>query len=181
MALGSAALLAAAACAGGPDLARAVTVEEGRRTTVRLLQFTDGRVFTVQNKSSGSAAEVYSDARADAMTKVVDDELLQRLLDVFAEKGLFAVAGSAVPAEAKDAIVVQQSDRRFVFHRQAFPPGQQQPFYEAKAYFLSVYNQATAYHTADIRRGDLEDETSRVQSSGDAARRRLEQLQGRRK
>lgn len=181
VALTTAAWLTAAGCAGGPSLDRALTIESGRRTVVHLMQFRDGRVFTVQNASSGSQAEVYSDARTNTMTKVVDDEMLQRLLDVFAEKGLFAVASSAVPAEASDALVVQQGDRRFVFTRHAFPRGKEQPFREAKAYFLTVYNQATAYHTSKIHRGDLENESERAQSSGSAARGKLEQLKGRRK
>ncbi len=174
---GSAALLAAAACASGPSLERALTIEQGRRTTVRLMQFTEGRVFTLQNKSSGSAAEVYSDTRSDTMTKVVDDEMLQKLLDVFAERGLFASASSRAPAEADDAVIVEQGDRRFVFHRRA--PGAAASYGEAMGYFLNVYNQAEAFHSSTIHLGDLRAERSRVQTDADTARRKLERLKGR--
>lgn len=177
VALGSAALLAAAACASGPSLHRVLTVENGRRTTVRLVQFTEGRVFTLQNGSSGSAAEVYSDARSDTLTKVIDDGLLQNLLDVFAERGLFAAASPRAPAEANDAIIVEQDDRRFVFHRAA--PGAAGSYDEARAYFLEAYNLAEAFHSSTIHRGDLEAEDSRARRSGEAARQKLERLGGR--
>jgi len=172
-----AAFLAAAGCVGGPSLPRAVQIEPGRRTTVRLMQFADGLVFTLQNASSGSAADVYSDPKGDHQTKVLADAQLQALLDVFTEKGMFAQGTASVPSDARDALVVQQNDRRWVWSRRS---AADQQFTEVKAYFLSLYNDATAYHAnsnngrAGDSRPDLKAENDRVRSEAAAAKRKLE-------
>lgn len=162
-----AAFCAAAGCAGVPSLPRAVTVEEGRRTTVRLIQFADGgRAFTLQNDSSGRAVEVYSDTQIDPATKVVSDVQLQRLLDVFADSGLFVGASSSVPAEARSAIIITQNGRRHALHGAFYEAARKQAFSRAQAYFLTVYNGATAYHSADLHRRDLEAERDRARRDG---------------
>lgn len=160
-------------CAG-PSLARAITVQSGSRTTVRLMQFVDGRVFTLQNASSGTARDVYSERSTDDLTKVVDDAQLQTLLDTFAEEGLYAGASSSAPSDARDALVIAQGDRRLVLH--ARTPSKEGPlsYSRARAYFLAVYNQATAYHSSDIDPRTLKEEQDRARYDGQRAVRDLE-------
>ena len=165
-----AAIFAAAGCAGAPNLPRVLAVQEGQRTTVRLMQFGSGQTFTLQNRSSGRKVEVYSNNQYDLATKVVADAQLQALLDVFAEHGLFAGATHSVPPEARSAIVIRQGERRYVFHDRNIAADAGQRFRQAQAYFLSVYNNATAYHSAEINRADLEAEKNRANSAGAATK-----------
>ncbi|MCR9247621.1 MAG: hypothetical protein NXI31_21560 [bacterium] len=161
-----------------------MTVHPGERTTVRMVQFNGGRMFTLQNASSGSAHDVYKNKRSDPLTKVVDDELLQRLLDVLAERGLFQTATPAAPSSARDALIIDHNSpgsgsRRYVIHREGLPLAEAQRYLEAKKYFLDVYNRAEAFHTADINRTDLRNEGDRARYDADRARRKLERLKER--
>jgi hypothetical protein len=171
----AAAFFGSGGCVGGPNLSRELEVRPGERTTVRLMQFQQNQVLTLQNASSGSANEVYSDRRTDPLAKVVDDAQLQALLDVLAEKGLFKLGAASVPPDARDALVVQQNDRRWVFSRRLAGMQQEElQFHEAKAYFLSVWNGATSYHSADVDRADLRAEQARVKSDAREAVRKID-------
>lgn len=165
-------------CVGTPNLPRVVQVQEGQRTTVRLIQFADGQTMSLQNLSSGSASDVYSPkdpTKQDPMAKVVKDAQLQALLDVLAEKGLHSSGSQSVPPDARDALLVEQKGQRWVlFRRQAGMQQDELPFHEAKAYFLSVWNGATAYHTGNV---DLRGENERVRAEAQAAQRRLLEVQ----
>jgi hypothetical protein len=174
------AAVVAAGCAAGPSLPRGLAIEAGRRTRVEWTQVSTGQTFALQNASSGTQREVYSDHRTDELTKVVDDADLQALLDVLTEKGLFAQAAPEPAAAARDLLVVRQGDRRWIWSRLRGMPGGDAAFQEAKAYFLSVYNAAVAFHTPDAR-PDLKAEDDRVRTSGSAARERLERQQLERK
>lgn len=168
-------LLTLGSCIGGPDLARAVQVQPGQRTSVRLLQGPGAQALTLQNASSGKAEKVYSNPASDPLTKVVTDAQLQTLLDVFAERKLFETALPTPPADARDALVVQQGERSWVFARRLAGLQQQEmAFHEAKSYFLSVWNGATAYHTSDIDRADLRAEQERVKTGSREAVQKLD-------
>lgn len=171
----AAALFGSGGCVGGPNLPREVQVQQGERTLVRLMQFQQNQAMSLQNASSGSANDVYSDRRADPLAKVVSDAQLQALLDVLAEKGVFKLGASSVPPDARDALVVQQGNRRWVICRRQ--PGLQQeelPFHEAKAYFLSVWNSATSYHSADVDPADLRAEQERIKAGSRGAVQKLD-------
>lgn len=171
----AAAFLLSGGCVGGPNLPRVVQVTTGQRTTVKLVPFTGGQVFTLQNKSSGSAEKVYSERTTDPMTKVIDDDQLQKLLDVFAEKGAFRSGTATVPPDARDALLVQQGDQRWAFYRRlAGMQEQELAFHEAKSYFLSVWNGAIAYHTTDQDRVDLRAEGDRVRTQSQASKKKLQ-------
>ncbi len=170
----AAACALAGGCASGPNLPRALAIEAGRRTTVRMMQFSTGQVFSLQNASSGSADDVYSDKRADPLAKVIPDEQLQKLLDVLAEKGAFQ-GTSTVPPDARDALIVQQDEKRWAFYRrQAGLQQEELAFHEAKAYFLSVWNGATAYHTTDPDTTDLKAAQDKAKADAQAMKRKLE-------
>jgi hypothetical protein len=83
-----------------------------------------------------------------------------------------------MPPDVRDALVVDQGERHWVWaRRRADGPTEAAAFQEALAYFLEVYNSSTAYHPSD-RKPDLEAEQDRVQREAETARRRLEKLQG---
>lgn len=156
-------------CASGPSLARAVTVEAGEPTRVTLTQTSTSTTFLLQNASSVEAATFYGDRQAQALGKLVDDAQLQALLDVFAEGGLFANAAPAAPAGARNALVVQQGGQRWIWTERQ--PG----FQQGRAWFLEVFNDATAYRAGDPKAPpDLRAENERVRSGSDAARRKLQ-------
>jgi hypothetical protein len=171
----AAAFLFVSGCVGGPNLPRVVQVQEGQRTTVRLIQFSNGQAMSLQNASSGSAGEVYSKDTSNPFAKVIKDAQLQALLDVLADKGMYSADSASVPPDARDALLVDQGSKRWVLYRRH--AGMQQdelPFHEAKSYFLSVWNGATAYHTGNP---DLKGENDRVRAEAEAARRKLLEIQ----
>ncbi|MBL8730162.1 MAG: hypothetical protein JNM25_17195 [Planctomycetes bacterium] len=175
----SAVLLAAsffAGCASDPGLPRAVTIEDGRPVRVQLQRLRERQTFLLQNASSADTAAFYRDA--SPLAKVVPDRQLQALLDVLAAKGMFAAATDAVPPDARDVLVVDATDHRWTWaRRRSATPAEIAAFQEALAYFLEVYNSSTAYHPSD-RVPDLEAERDRVRQQAEAARLRLERLQG---
>jgi hypothetical protein len=164
-------------CQGGPELARSVTIEPGKPTHVTLVQVQGQMQFVLQNESSGAAASVYSSEKANPLAKVVADEQLQALLDVFTEKGLFATSITTVPPDARDILFVEQPGRRWTWaRRRAGIQEAEGDFHEAKAYFLELYNSATAYHRGTTDRPDLLSEQDRVKAEADAAKKKLENL-----
>ena len=164
-------------CQSAPSLPRSVTIESGQPTHVTLVQVQGGMKFELQNASSGDAAAVYSDAKANPLAKVVPDAQLQALLDVFTQKGMFAASTTSVPPDARDVLAVDQPGRRWTWvRRQAGVQAAEADFHEAKAYFLEVYNSATAWHRGSGARPDLLSEQSRVKADADAAKRKLENL-----
>jgi hypothetical protein len=180
-ALLTAVALLGASCAGGAAAHRLVEVRAGERTTVRFVQFTGGqRVFVLQNESSGTAADVYSDGR-NQLTKVMVDSDLQALIDAFHAAGLSAKAPSSAPTEAREALIVEHGGRRWVWCRQrAGMQAEEAGFHTAKARFLDAYNTATAFHAGDPQSPpDLRGERDRAQSGNTATQQKLGAPQGR--
>lgn len=161
------------ACAGG-----APRVIQGQRTVVRYVQFEPERMLTLQNRSSGSPEEIYSDPQVEPGTKVVDDARLQALLNLFAEHGMFARDERSVAAAARDALVVQQGDRRMTWsrlHKLGVDPAEQ-PFFACRQAFLEAYDAATAMQKP-LERPDLGAEQERIQQGSAEAQRKLLELQ----
>ncbi|MBX3461857.1 MAG: hypothetical protein KF830_01690 [Planctomycetes bacterium] len=165
-------------CATGPDLPRAVTVVAGKPVRVLLRQGKDGLVFVLQNASSTTAADFY-DGDMPPLAKIAPDDQVQMLLDILADKGMFAAAEPA-PADARDLLVVEQGDRRWSWaRRRGAPAAEQTAFLEARGYFLAVYNESLAYHPADAEhRPDLMAERDRMRREAEATRRRLQRSPG---
>ena len=164
-------------CQSAPSLPRSVTIESGQPTHVTLVQVQGGMKFELQNESSGDAAAVYSNASANPLAKVVPDAQLQALLDVFTAKGMFTTSVASVPPDARDVLTVDQPGRRWTWvRRQLGVQAAEADFHEAKAYFLEVYNSATAWHRGSGERPDLLSEQSRVKADADAAKKKLENL-----
>ncbi len=146
-------LLLAACAASSPRLARAITIEPGNRTRVVLQEPSAGASFVLQNRSSGSRAQVYGDARGDAMAKVVDDNRMQQLLDVLAEQGLFAHATATQDASARAAITVEHQDRVYCWTRAPRHKHNTdviRQFDECRGYVLAVFNSETSYHARQL-------------------------------
>lgn len=175
----SAVLLAAgffAGCASDPGLPRAVTIEDGRPVRVQLQRVRERQTFLLQNASSAEPADFYRDA--SPFGKIVPDAQLQALLDVLAAKGMFATGTTSVPPDARDVLVVDQAGQRWIWARRRLGVQQDEAaFHEARAYFLEVYNSSTAYRPSALP-PDLKAEGERVRQEAEAARARLEHLQG---
>jgi hypothetical protein len=149
-------LLLLAGCAGPSTLPRAVEVEEGRRVRVALTD-ASGRTLAMQNLSSGSRTEVYSDRGAAAQPKVIRDADLQTLLDALAERGMFENASPAAAPGARSTIVVETPDRSWIWSRPAVDPSKspdEQPlvgrYDEARAYVLFIYNSEMSFHAGSV-------------------------------
>ncbi len=149
-------LLLLAGCAGPSALPRAVTVEAGRRTSIALLD-SSGRVFAMQNLSSGSRKVVYSDQGAAAQQKVIRDSDLQTLLDALAERGMFQNASPTAAPGARSSIVVETPERSWHWSRPSVDPTrspEEQPmvrqYDEARAYVLYVYNSEMSFHAGSV-------------------------------
>lgn len=116
-----------------------------------------GRSFALQNLSSGSRPEVYSDTRGTTLAKVLPDADLQQLLDVLASKGMFLRASAAHAPDARSVIAVEQPERAYYWSRPAVDPSKgpdDQPlvkaFDEGRAYVLAIYNSEIAYHAGSL-------------------------------
>ncbi|MCB9887832.1 MAG: hypothetical protein H6838_20270 [Planctomycetes bacterium] len=165
-------------CASGPDIASGPRLEPGRRTTVRFVQFTTGQAFSLQNASSGSADEIYSDKRADRLTKVVSDGEVQALVDILAEHGMFTYGAAAAPSDAREALVVEFPGKRWVWTRPRLPgDAVEAAFQDARGYFLALYNMSVAYHSMPGDEvPDLAGQRERIQRDAAAAREKLLRL-----
>lgn len=169
------------ACQGGPRLARAVTIQDGERTIVRL-HSGPSLVLTLENASARTSGAAYGNARSpdELGRKVVADADLQALLDVFAERGMFAQTVATLPPDARDVLLVESGGQRWQWARRQ--PGVQateQDFHEARAYFLSLYNSNVAFHGTDANRPNFISEQVRASTAAANARARLEELRRR--
>jgi hypothetical protein len=148
-------LLLFAACAASS--AAAPRVEEGQRTRVLLTDTRSGRTIVLQNVTSGSRSEVYREGGGDEMVKVVEDQELQRLLDVLAEQGMFDHAGAAPAPGATSVLAVEQPGRAFVWSRPVATVDsldRVRAFDLGRGCVMTVYNAATSYHASDLKSAD---------------------------
>lgn len=174
-------VVVAAACSSGPRLKRSVEVQAGQRTVVRLLDVRGTLALSLRNASAQETTAVYTPNShdIDPGAKVVDDANLQTLLDVFSEKGLFERALADVPADARDALVVEQGQRRWIFARRQLGLQQaEQSFHEARAEFLALYNSSVAYHGTGEARPNFRAENARAQTDAQKAKTNLEKKSG---
>lgn len=140
-------LLAAGGLGACNALPRVVEVREGQPTTITLVP-RRGTQLTLQNESSGYAADVYSDG-ADRNRKVVPDAELQALLDIYAAEQLFELSAPDAPANARDVLRLQQAGRAWVWARRgSMLDDREAGFAKALEYFLRLYNGNTAFHSA---------------------------------
>jgi|KBSSwiStaDraftv2_1062776.scaffolds.fasta_scaffold472017_2 hypothetical protein len=167
-------LFAACAASSAASLPRAVTIAPGERIRVELADRTSQRTFALQNVSSGPRSNVYGGA--DSLLKVVDDQELQRLLDVLAAQGMFDHAGPAADPGSKAAIVVETPQRRYVWSRpQPIPANYDalQQFEAGRGYVLALYNSETAYHGGTLEnfapktRADIENKSAEARGHRD--------------
>ncbi|MFM1872984.1 MAG: hypothetical protein RL398_2406 [Planctomycetota bacterium] len=164
-------------CAGGPDVASGPPIEPGRRTLVRYVQFGTGQAFSLQNASSGKREDVYSDPQRDRMVKVVSDGELQALLDIFADQGMFGQAAAVASTDARECLVVESPERRWVWTRPRNGGPLDNAFGDARAYFLALYNTSVAYHGSEKEPPpDLAGQKDRIQRDAAAAREKLLKL-----
>lgn len=182
-AAGAAALLLCCQCASGPNLPRVVTVVEGERVRVSFTEVSDNRTLSLQNVSSGAKETVYKDPKSDLGTKVVDDARLQLLLDMLAQAGMFQRTAPVASSTARELLVVEQGGRKLVWSRGPVKVDgieAVQAFDQARAYFLAMFNAATAFHSRNWDKFELVEEQARMEASGKVARERWDQ-QGARK
>lgn len=139
-------LLGAAGLVACSTLPRSLTVRTGEASTFSLLS-RRGPKLTLRNDSSRPAELVYSQA-SDQMCKVVPDSELQALLDVFTAEKLFELSMEHIPAKARDVLQLQHNGKIWYWARRgSFTDPREAAFNKARAYFLSLYNGSTAYHS----------------------------------
>jgi hypothetical protein len=173
------ALLAALAsgCASGPAASGAPEVLANQRTLVRYVQFGSGQILSLQNASSGTKAEVYSDPQRDRMVKVIGDGELQALIQIFGDYGMFRAGAATASVDARECLVVETPARRWVWARRRGPGVEDPDFHQARSIFLSLYNASVAYHGDQSGPApDLASQQQRIQQDAAAARERLLRL-----
>jgi hypothetical protein len=160
-------LLLLAQCASSPSLPRQLAITKGQRTRVMLQGSEGGSLATtlaLQNESAGSRDNVYSDAGGDRVTKVVEDADLQTLLDVLASESFFQYAAETPAPGSREAIAVEQGDRRWVFSRPT-PRSPDDPVYASylsfrrcHEYVRTSYNKVMSFHAQNLSGADLKRE-----------------------
>jgi hypothetical protein len=176
------------ACSSAPRLERALAIQPGQRTTVRLLQVNGSLALSLRNASAQHLNAIYTENShgIDPGAKVVDDVNLQTLLDLFSERGMFAAGLGAVPAGTRDALIVEQGERRWVWalsndrlaRRAAIERGSrdEQTFHEARAEFLALYNSSMAFHGTGTAKPNFDAEGRRAATDGAKARAKMMSL-----
>ncbi|HLQ36382.1 MAG TPA: hypothetical protein VK348_01175 [Planctomycetota bacterium] len=169
-------LLLLGQCSSAPAPRRELEVQKGQRTSVSLTQTATGQSIAMQNESAGSRVEVYSDRNNDRAPKVIDDAQMQALLDVLAAYGFFANAVPLPDGDAREFLAIEQGDRRWVWSRNVRADAAVvQAFGQARGYVMALYNQTTGYQARTISAKDLDAERQRIEQSGEAAKRKLQQ------
>jgi hypothetical protein len=166
-----------AQCASQAGLPHVVTIASGKRTRVLLTQIDSRQTLALQNESSGSQKQIYSDSAGDLAEKVVADDELQRLVDLLAQQGMFQKAGAGAAPGAKELLVVEQDGKRWIWSRlnaAQTTADELMAFSRARTYVMAVYNSAVAYHTRKLTGKDLEAERERVLQSSKAALQKAE-------
>lgn len=164
------------ACAAQPGTSKGPRVELGRRAMVRYVQVASGQAFSLRNTSSGSKAEVYGDPQRDRLTKVIGDATLQALIDVLGEQGMFLHSQPVASNDAKECLVVELPERKWVWTKTRGSSAEP-AFVAARGYFLTMYNQTTAYHgSSGEAPPNLAEQNERLQRDAAAAREKLLQL-----
>lgn len=172
-------LLAALAsgCASGPTASGAPEVLANQRTLVRYVQFGPGQILSLQNASSGTKEEVYSDPQRDRMVKVIGDGELQALISIFGDYGMFQSGAANASVDARECLVVETPSRRWVWTRRRGPGVEDPDFHQARSIFLALYNASVAYHGDQSGPApDLASQQQRIQQDAAAARERLLRL-----
>lgn len=172
-----------AACAGpAPSKPRVLTVDGHQRTRVQLVQLGGGPVLTLQNESVGSRSEVYSDDLGDPTAKVLEDAALQALVDVLTDQDFFERAAGAAAPGARELVVIEHGDRRWVLSR-PLPRSADDPAFQAfqqcRGYVLALYNQTMAYHSGrGLDAEALKRQQDALRRQADDARARLDAGKG---
>ncbi len=141
-----AALLAVSQCSSGPALRRQLTVEAGKKIVVAYVQ-ARGPALTMINTSGLSKTEAKAALAEDPSLKVVPDDQLQRVLDVFGGNGYFAFATTAGSTRFSHILVATDQARH------ALPSGNEGPraaeattaFGHCLSVFFAVYNATDSY------------------------------------
>lgn len=128
------------------SLPRSLVVRPGETSVFSLIS-RKGPKLTLRNDSGGNPDTVYSEA-ADQLAKVIPDGEMQALFDVFTADKLFELSMPAVPGNARDVLRLEQGGNTWYWVRRgSFVDPREQAFNTARAYFLSLYNGSTAYHS----------------------------------
>jgi hypothetical protein len=169
----------ATACGSAPSLPRAVALAEGDKVAVHMVQAKNQLTLTLYNGSAVAA----EDGNRQVGAKVVADADMQALLDIFAEKGLFERGLPQPPPQALDLLCVDAGGKRWHWGRtQLGVQAAEANYYEARSYFLALYNSSEAFHDGAAfrqqmgERPNFEDQRGRAARSSAAARNKLEQL-----
>lgn len=139
-------LIAAIGLAGCSSLPRSVTIEQGKSSSFALVS-KNGPVLTLRNDSGGHKGDVYSGGQ-DTLAKVVPDAEMQALLDIFTAEDLFKLSLPSLPGGARDVLRFESGGKRWFWARRgSYTDPREAAFNKARAYFLSLYNGSTAYHS----------------------------------
>lgn len=168
-------LLAAIGLAGCSSLPRSLTIEQGK-TAVFSLASKNGPVLSLRNDSGGHPDVVYRRGN-DQLSKVVPDAEMQALFDVFTAEELFKLSLPSQPGGARDVLRLEKGGKRYFWVRRgSFTDPREAAFNKARAYFLTLYNGSTAYHSGPSSEDGAYPEflTDKEQARRDAELRRLE-------
>lgn len=139
-------LLTATGLAACSSLPRSLQIQPGETSTFSLIS-RSGPKLTLRNDSSGHPDQVYTEA-SDQLSKVVPDAELQALLDVFTADNLFELALPSAPGNVRDVLRLEKGGQQWLWVRRgSFTDPREEAFNKARAYFLSLYNGSTAYHS----------------------------------
>ena len=115
------------------------------------------RQFSIVNEAHSNRVELYSKKAGDASTKVASNEIMDALLDRFAEYEFFENSQNGSFGGLADgrALEIQGPNGDVYFHvGKNSPPEQWQNFVSCRVAFLEVYNAIFAPQSVDNTQGE---------------------------
>ncbi len=136
------------ACASGPSLARAVTIQDSDPVEVVYEQAQSGLRQTLLTESVVTASELYSSRNGDSLAKVLSTAQMQVLLDALATYGFFEHArpGAGEGSAFRLAVRIGSREQAWVKHS-GMGVDELTRYHEAMAAFLNIYNATESFHT----------------------------------
>lgn len=154
-------------CAGGPQLERKLAIGADEKAVVAY-QNTKGDSLSLVNRSSVTAAEANAIRRQDPGLKVIPDEEVQILLDVFGAHRFFELAADDRDPRAPGWLLLNYKGRTYVMSSSQANKEDLVHFSTCFQAFIEMYNANLNLSGSKLSAADLEKASDELKKSSAA-------------
>jgi len=140
---------------------RELTLQPGSQVAISYVQ-ADGTALTMTNTSGLSADRAHAALKRDPSLKIIPDNELQRVLDVFGGYQYFRFASAAPASRSPNKLVVRTPDTRHVLTSRNSVAEATAAFGHSLSLFLIAYNSNDSYSARKITAEDLKASSKRL-------------------